>query len=174
MAVRLTDQNLLSISKAKKVLLTQWAFGVHLHTLSGRAIDDLKLTACRDRFVLAMRTLRTARWASTATPPRHRVVLARSYYAMYHAARVVSYWHSGGDDHEEHNVLPGHLPSNFPARATWENQLKSARLERNRADYDPYPKADGAFRSSAIENLKLASLFLPLAKAYLRREGCAL
>jgi len=93
---------------------------------------------------------------------------------MYHAARVVSYWHAGGDDHEEHNILPGHLPLNFPDRAVWENRLKNARLERNRADYDPYPKTDRPFQAAATENFKLASLFLPLAKAYLRREGCTL
>jgi hypothetical protein len=57
-------------------------------------------------------------------------------------------------------------------RARWENEIKIARLERNRADYDPYPKGDRPFLLSSRSVLKSAEEFLPISRAYLKRKGC--
>lgn len=174
MAPRLSNDHLLTISKAPKGTLNNFRFGVHLHTTSGLSIDSLRENACRDRFGLARQTLNMARWANKPPSPRYRIVLARSYYAMYHAARVVAYFVEGGDDYEDHKSLPGHIPRDFPSHAQWENDLKNARLERNRADYDPYPKTDRAFARSSERVLGLAEQFLPLVRTYMLRKGCAL
>jgi hypothetical protein len=93
---------------------------------------------------------------------------------MYHAARSVVFIAQGGDDYEAHTELPKHLPKDLPSRDQWENELKTARYERNRADYDPYPKSDTAFRTTAEATLKTAETFFPVAKNYLKRKGVGL
>lgn len=91
---------------------------------------------------------------------------------MYHAVRALVFYTTGGDDHEAHSELPGHLPKDFSNRDVWENELKNARLERNKADYDPYPKGDHAFHKAAEDVVKKAATLLPLAKRYLAKKGC--
>jgi uncharacterized protein (UPF0332 family) len=91
---------------------------------------------------------------------------------MYHAARAVVFFTYRGDDHQSHQDLPKQLPKDFAERVRWENDIKIARLERNRADYDPYPKSDKAFSQPAKLVLKNAQEFLPLAKRYLNGKGC--
>jgi hypothetical protein len=91
---------------------------------------------------------------------------------MYHAARAVVFFTEGGDDHEAHMELPKHLPKDFPDRDQWENEIKAARFERNRADYDPYPKSDGAFSAVARSSLATAERFLAVTRRYLVRKGC--
>jgi uncharacterized protein (UPF0332 family) len=108
---------------------------------------------------------------SQSNPP-YRIVIARSYYSMYHAIRAVVFFSHGGDDHEEHSALPKHIPPDFPERARWENKLKNARLERNRAEYDPYPKSEKAYAGAATDILTDAQTFLTLARLYLRKKGC--
>lgn len=174
MAVRLTNEALLRISKAPQHAINDFRFGVHIESTSRLTIDQLKDNACRDRYFLARQTLQMARWANRPPRPRYRIVLARAYYAMYHAARVVVYHQTGGDDYEDHKALPTRLPRDFPDRDQWENDIKSARFERNRADYDPYPKTDRAFAVSSKEVLEDAKRFLPLVRTYMLRKGCPL
>jgi uncharacterized protein (UPF0332 family) len=174
MTGKLTDTERLHISKGYAKILNQFRLGVHIFTTSGLSIDDLAQAACKDRLKFAEQTLACARWALNAPKPQFRVVLARSYYAMYHAARAVIFFHHGGDDHEAHAELPKHIPDDFPNRAHWENELKNARLERNKADYDPYPRTDRAFAATAKVTFQTAHQFLPVAKRYLVRKGCKL
>ena len=91
---------------------------------------------------------------------------------MYHAARSVVFFVHKGDDHESHQDVPKNLPKDFLDRARWENEIKTARLERNRADYDPYPKGDRSFFGPSQSVLQSAEDFLPVARAYLKRKGC--
>lgn len=79
-----------------------------------------------------------------------------------------------GDDHEAHMELPKHLPRDFPDRDRWENEIKTARFERNRADYDPYPSTDNAFKKTASSTFATAESFLSVARRYLVRKGCVL
>jgi hypothetical protein len=93
---------------------------------------------------------------------------------MYHAMRAVSYIANGGDDHQEHSVLPTELPSDLPHKAALANSLKNARLSRNAADYDPYPTASSVWRKQA-ELLKTETkTLMSEAKQYLVSKGCIL
>lgn len=168
----LPTKHLLRISKGRSDEIGHFRYGIFLNASSGLGIDDLIEGACRDRFLLAHRFLVTARRIMAAPSPSYRTALARSYYAIYHGARSISFLVHKGDDHEAHKDLPSHLPKDFPDRARWENDIKIARLERNRADYDPYPKGESAFRASSNAILKNAEEFLPVARHYLRGRGC--
>jgi uncharacterized protein (UPF0332 family) len=157
---RLSNAHLLELSRSHAKAINQFRLGVQLNTHSGLTIDELLERAARDRFGLAQESLRASKWVLGTSNPRFRVVVARAYYAMYHAARAVVFFIEGGDDHEAHLELPKHLPKDFPERERWENEIKGARYERNRADYDPYPKSDSAFTSAASTTLSAAEEFL--------------
>lgn len=174
MATRLSNILLLEVTRYDSKTINGFRRGAHIARTTGKHVDELIIAAARDRYLLATAMLRSARWASKPPKPQYRVVLARSYYAMYHAARAIVYLMNPGDDHEAHAELPKHLPRDLPDRARWENSLKVARLERNRADYDPYPKSDRSFAATATARLEDAALFLPMARQYLRRNGCSL
>ena len=174
MARKLPNEHLLRIAKASAKEINQIRLGVHVYAPSGLDIDTLLSNASRDRFRLAQQTLAEARWAVGAEKACYRLALARAYYSMYHAARAAVFFVEQGDDHEAHTELPKHIPKDFPDRNIWENAIKTARLERNRADYDPYPITDRAFAKAAKCTLKNAEDFLPLTKRYLVRRGCKL
>lgn len=91
---------------------------------------------------------------------------------MYHCLRAAAYIYHGGDDHERHSELPRHVPGDFPDRNAWANRLKVARLTRNAADYDPYPKSDIAWRGQASEIKSDADTILQVTRHYLRGKGC--
>jgi hypothetical protein len=52
------------------------------------------------------------------------------------------------------------------------NALKSARERRNAADYDPYPKADSAWRKDAEDLRTAAANMLSEVRRYLKARGC--
>lgn len=100
-----------------------------------------------------------------------RSSISRSYYAMYHAARAVTFAFHQGDDFERHIILPRNLPSDLDGRAQREIQLTEARLLRNQADYDPYPSADLDWEQDARKSLVLASDFLNVCEDYALAKG---
>lgn len=169
---RLANAQLLELSRSHAKVINNFRLGAHLNSHSGMTIDELLEQATKDRFELAQESLRNGKWVLGATKPRYRVVVARNYYAMYHAARALVFFIEGGDDHEAHSELPKHLPKDFPDRERWENEIKNSRFERNRADYDPYPKSDSAFSRSASATVGTAEEFLMVVKRYLVRKGC--
>jgi len=171
---RASSHDLLLISKALKDKLEAFAAGAFLVQRTGYNIPQLRAKAALDRFTFARYILRTADTISAMTPPMNRMVVCRSYYAMYHAFRAVTYFVHGGDDHEKHSDLPSKLPRDFPNRAVWENKLKNARLERNRADYDPYPRDESGFGTIAVDLLADAKSLMPVVKQYLQTKGCVL
>lgn len=172
MARRPTDRDLLALSKSSAETINNFRRGAHLAARYGQGIDQLVEVACRDRFSLGRHALNCAASALRSPNAQYRVAVGRAYYAMYHIARAVVYFVEGGDDHESHQEVPKHLPKDFPDRDRWENELKKARLERNRADYDPYPRRDSAFATNASSTVGIARQFLPLAKRYLVKKGC--
>lgn len=93
---------------------------------------------------------------------------------MYHCFRSVVYFAHGGDDHEEHSVLSKHIPDDFPNNQLWENSLKDARARRNEADYSPYPRDSAMFRSDSDTIISTVCALMSVARAYLRRKGCAI
>lgn len=167
MVRKITAGELLLVSKAKQEKLKNFAEGVSLAVRSGESIDGLKAIVTKDRLSLAQLQLSAAKAALNSEPPLCRMAVSRAYYAMYHSARAVTYISVGGDDHEEHSKLPMHLPDDFSDVQDWKNKLKNARLDRNRADYDPYPKRDSDFNECAETLFVDAKEFLRLAKAYI-------
>jgi hypothetical protein len=91
---------------------------------------------------------------------------------MYHACRSVVFFVHGGDDHEQHSVLPGKLPNDMPGHAYWQNELKSARGWRNEADYDPFPSGNPHFRTIANNLSSTAPQLLQVCRTYLQNKGC--
>lgn len=170
MAQKITINELLLVSKAKQEKLKNYSEGVSLSARSGKSIEGLKAVVTKDRLSLAQLQLTAARKAIKSKPPLSRMAISRAYYAMYHSARAITYIDFGGDDHEEHSKLPAHLPDDFSDVQDWKNKLKNARLDRNRADYDPYPKKDSDFKDCAEMLFTDAREFLRLAKVYINSK----
>ena len=160
------------VVKATKGEMDFWSEGVSLERDSGTTIAALAQDGAVARWRLARSCKRTADRLASLSKPHYRSAISRYYYSMYHAMRSVVYVSHGGDDHEEHSKLPGHVPSDFPDQ-TWQTRLKNARLTRNAADYDPYP-VQAAYWAARARTMKAeATSLLAIAKAYLRTKGCA-
>ncbi len=91
---------------------------------------------------------------------------------MYHAMRAAAYLSYGGDDHESHSELPKKVPDDFPDQALWKNDLKDARLARNAADYDPYPRGRKSWEARALAMKVRADNLIRETRTYLRGQGC--
>ena len=149
MVKRLPNETLVRIGKADNSLLQAWREGCSLHERSGLSIDDLKLRVASDRLGLAYEHRRDGNKLLAMPKPPYRSVVSRYYYAMYHAMRAAAYVYHDGDDYESHAKLPLNIPDDFPTAGAWQSTLKNARLNRNSADYDPYPKTQNHWRVSA-------------------------
>ena len=169
---RITSSDLLFVSKARKEKLDSLSSGVSLVARTGYDLERIRIKAALDRIEFARTILKCAEEALRVNPPMCRTATSRGYYSMYHALRAVTFFVSGGDDHEKHVDLPSQLPRDFPDRATWENCLKTARLERNKADYDPYPKKDKQFATCSQQILQDARTLMPIVRKYIRQKGC--
>lgn len=163
---------LLRVSKAPKDLIDSWAEGVSLERRSSRRIEELRHRAAADRVGLALELRRRGDRLLRLESPPCRDAISRYYYSMYHAVRALVYFVHGGDENEKHSVVPTHLPPDFDDVDVWKNVLKNARTVRNAADYDPYPKAETAWKQDAeILGLQAAE-FVTLCRRYLRGKGC--
>lgn len=168
---RITDSELLLVSKASAEKLKNFADGASLTARARRTIRQLQIRVATDRVRLARRHLKDAQLARTAATPSPRTVVSRAYYAIYHAARAVTYVHHEGDDHEGHTVLAQKLPPDFPDCDGWKNRIKEARYDRNRADYDPYPASDADFEASGVRLMREAKEMIVLASKYIREKS---
>lgn len=164
-------QGLLKFKKAQVDLLKN---GVRLQTIGGTTIDELILLACTDRLALSHHFLESAARLRRMRPASYRNSASRSYYSMYHAARTISFVVHTGDDNQDHRDLHKGIPDEFPDSERWRNDLKEARLRRNEADYDPYPKLDDEFADVSRIQLRVATDFLQVAEQYLKGKGCPL
>lgn len=163
--------DLLFVSKSPKERLSHLAAGAALVERTGYDIKQLRNKAALDRIALAASFLRDARAAYEDGVKLNRTAVSRAYYSMYHALRAATFLVYGGDDHEQHTVLPSKLPQDFPDCARWQNTLKNARLERNRADYDPYPRNDKQFEKAAADLLKAAAELIALTRQYVKAKS---
>jgi uncharacterized protein (UPF0332 family) len=171
---RARAKDLLLVSKSSKKVIGLFKAGASLEERTGYEIDALRSKATIDRIELS-RELRIAARASVKGSNRSfRSATSRAYYSMYHALRATAFFVHEGDDHEDHTKLPSGIPGDFPSRANWENDLKGARLDRNRADYDPYPKNDLRFKPTALDLIQKAEDLWPVVRSYLRKKGCPL
>jgi uncharacterized protein (UPF0332 family) len=167
------EQALLRVSKADKKTLGLMVEGVYLSTSTARTLPDLQEQTCADRLRFARELLGVADKLARSRPAQYRSAISRYYYAMYHAMRAVVYYAHGGDDHNEHKVLPSHVPQDFVDSALWQNNLKDARAHRNDADYDPYPLDPNIWRDVALDLRVKSHQLIVLTEDYLRRKGCA-
>lgn len=101
----------------------------------------------------------------------YRTAISRHYYAMYHAARAITFAVNNGDDFQQHRVLPAHLPQNLTDRQALSAELTSARLLRNEADYDLYPVNDEEWVSEARSLAGTASKFCEACENFALSEG---
>lgn len=172
MTIPASHQVLRRVVEASKIQLAAYKEGVYLTTTSGWSIDDLRHEATSDRMELARHFLGVGDKLLRVRPAQHRSAISRYYYCMYHALRAVVFFQHEGDDHESHSALPGHVPKDFPNSAVWSNDLKSARENRNSADYDPYPPAHTSWQAMAKDLGLQAPSLLAISEAYLRGKGC--
>jgi uncharacterized protein (UPF0332 family) len=143
----------------------QWGEGAYLRGVLAVGLADARDTAVADRMQLASRFLSAARVAYAAD--QYRDAISRSYYAAYHAFRAASFRATGGDDHEKHSELPKHLPEELPDAAVLKNGLTAARYARNRADYEPYPENESAWKAEADATMAFGQAALRDVKEYL-------
>src|ERR1044071_3277498 len=135
--VSLTEQLLLTISTSKTAALAAYPTSGAKYPLP---LATLVRQATSDRLQLAGAHLRAG--DNLLFAANYRSAISRYYYAMYHAARAITYAAHQGDDHERHSILPRNLPANWNTAPSREIELTDARFLRNQADYDCYPIGD--------------------------------
>lgn len=163
----------MSISSGASI--RSWNEGVSLVKDSGRTVTELLEKVAADRWIFASTQRAHAKILMRQKPPLYRSAISRHYYAMYHAMRACVFLSNPGDDHEDHNKLPLHIPPDFDQQSVnWQAKLKDARLARNRADYEPYPKANTAWQAVALTIQSDAEDLLRVSRLYLRKKGCSL
>ena len=127
--------------------------------------------AAADRWHFAYEHRHNANKLLKSKPPLYRSAISQFYYSMYHAMRACVFVSHQGDDYEQHGALPKYVLNDSSFDFNWQNILKDARELRNRADYDPYPKSNTAWKQDALDLKKDADLFLSTTRAYLQKKG---
>ena len=159
---------LLRVSQATREQHDQWGEGAHLRGVLRVDLETARAAAAADRIQLAARFLSAAR-ASYAVG-RYRDAVSRGYYAAYHALRAAAFSDTGGDDYQQHSDLPKQLPEGLPDVALTKNALTAARLARNKADYEPYPKSEAAWKADADTTIAFGKSALADARRYLSND----
>lgn len=172
MPISLSNVRLIRISKATKSIIENWQEGISLKNISGYETSALMCIVASDRWRLGFEHRRQANIFLKQAKPLYRSAISRYYYAMYHSMRACVYIHHRGDDFEGHSNLFGRIPSDFDTTINWSNTLKAARDIRNRADYDPYPKTDLAWRKDALTIKANADQLLLITRTYLQNKSC--
>ncbi len=168
---RETERRLLLVGKAKTKEFEQWQHGCDLSIKYGCTIVELRRKMVSERFKLALVHCSEGKRLQALARPPYRAIVSRFYYVMYHAMRAVCLEFYQGDDYEKHSDLPTKVPSDFPSCDVWKNDLKNARLTRNAADYDPYPKSRAVWENDASDLDVKAQQLLSATRGYLRGKG---
>ena len=142
----LPNNRLNRLATASNTQIKDWKEGVSLQNNSGQTISQLISNAAADRWRFAYEHRHNANKLLRSKPPLYRSAISRYYYSMYHAIRACVFVSHGDDDHQEHRELPLYIPRDFPLEPNWQNMLRNARVLRNRADYEPYPKSNIAWK----------------------------
>jgi hypothetical protein len=133
----------------------------HTTTLIGQIVSD--------RLELAGNHLRTG--DTLAQSASYRSAISRYYYAMYHAGRAICFGYHKGDNYQSYSALPSHLPPPLPNLSRWQNELDDARLVRNMADYDLYPRATSDWKDDSTSLAVSAAEFLIECEEYAMNNG---
>ncbi len=174
MARVLSENRRNRLAKATQNQIEDWKEGVSLQNDSGLTISQLISNTAADRWRFAYENRHNANKLLRSRPPLYRSAISRYYYSMYHAMRACVFVNYQGDDYEQHSKLPQHIPDDFPSSPYWQNILKDARNVRNRADYEPYPKSNTAWKPNALQLKNETDLLLSTTRTYLRSKGCIL
>jgi uncharacterized protein (UPF0332 family) len=169
---RQTDLEFVATRVTKDI--SNFQAGASLVARTGYSISEVLAKVAIDRVKLSQQFYVQANSLLTQDHPPYRLVVARSYYSMYHVIRAIVFYTTEGDDFEKHSELPKHIPSDFPQASHWANELKMARLNRNKADYNPYPRAESHFASDATHTVATSKILLKIGKSYLRAKGVSL
>jgi len=165
-------KRLLRVAEATKAEIDRWGEGVSLQADTGHTIEELRHRATADRFALAVRFYQRGRDLALSTPPSNRDAISRLYYSMYHCWRALIFFSHGGDDFQSHSNLQKKEPPAFPNAPIWRNRLNNARLRRNEADYEAYPKSDPPLAAIATSLELEAQELIRVSRTYLRSRGC--
>jgi len=165
------EKRLQRIATLDSSLLGSMREGVAHEQISKLTLDVLVREAADERFRMARQHYRDAETLHTASPPAYRSAISRYYYAFYHAARATAFIARSGDDYEAHSSLWKGIPDELPNVADWRIKLKDARLLRNQADYDPYPKDPTFWDTEAATLRDTTRDFMLLATSYLKANG---
>lgn len=97
--------------------------------------------------------------------------ISRLYYASYNVSKSVRFDWDGvfSKDPKDHSKI-GELPDIFPNRATYGNELKNLREDRNSSDYDHLTKAGDLLKTPNDYQLLVLS-FLRDAHDHLSQRG---
>lgn len=172
MALSADEDRLQRITKAPKNTLVLLKEGVSIESALAQTLEEAMDRTVADRLDLADDFLDMAERLYRSRSDMSRPAIARYYYAMYHAMRAVSFQSHGGDDHEQHTVLPAKgVPKDYPAQALASNELKDARALRNEADYEQYPITRSYFKSAATDLRPKAKAFVSTARQYVTSKG---
>ena len=167
----LPNNRLIRVAEATNARINSWKEGVSLQKDSGQTIPELMSKAAADRWHFAYEHRHNANKLLKSKPPLYRSAISRFYYSMYHAMRACVFVSHQGDDYEQHSTLLKYVLNDPSFDFNWQNILKDARELRNRADYDPYPKSNTAWKQNALDLKKDADLFLSTTRAYLQKKG---
>lgn len=167
-----SEQRLLRITKLDRKTVGVLKEGISIEASLSRSIQDAMFQTVADRLDLADEFLNMADALMRSRHDLYRAAIARYYYSMYHAMRAASYQHFEGDDHESHSDLSSKgVPPDFPGHALAQNTLKDARLRRNEADYEQYPRNHTHFKSQARSLQVAAKTFVTTARQYVSSKG---
>jgi hypothetical protein len=111
------------------------------------------------------------RFAKGVAPVDWRQRISRAYYGAYNVARAVRLDYDGSysRDSSDHQKID-QLPAGFPNLATYTNNLRLLRDDRNLCDYDHTALESELVRTPA-DTLRLVEDFLRDARAYFRGRG---
>ena len=164
-------QDLIRVAKSSDADIDLIELGCRLAFKQGATTDDAMKRVAAARWRLAKSFRIDGERALKAEPPMNRVAVNRFYYCMYHSMRAVMYLAYGGDHYQDHAKLATKEPAGFIAAIPWQNALKSARLERNMCDYDPYPASDQLFAAAARSMHSEARAIHRAARDFLHSKG---
>lgn len=161
-----SDQFLRFVSTATKAVIDAIPAGGHRNPFP---LGAAKLQVVTDRLILSVDHLRAGDYL--LSEEQYRTSIGRYYYAMYHAARGITFAEHGGDDFERHSTLPRNLSAGLDPHGQLSVALTDARLLRNEADYDAYPNHDKAWRNDAIDLSAEATGFVATCRTFATAKG---
>ncbi|MFD9477378.1 hypothetical protein [Streptomyces nojiriensis] len=164
--VTLADQMLLHISTSKSATISALPTGGSKYPFP---TDQLLQQVVSDRLILAGGHLGAG--DSLLFARQYRSAISRFYYAMYQAARAITFAETKGDDHERHNILPRKLPRNIDNPTMREAELTDARLLRNQADYDIYPIKESDWENDARALSATSANFVQMCESFALTKG---